>query len=74
VGPETCLVLQPETTTPNARAFPMRLPRGQRYWTFLDYERHVVADADEFEFMRHPRFARGSAEARRNPMRGGSVP
>ena len=43
------------------RAFPVRLPSGQRYWTVLDDELQVVAVADEF--LRHQRFGRDGAES-----------
>jgi integrase/recombinase XerD len=43
------------------RAFPVRLPSGQRYWTVLDEDLHVVAVADEF--LRHQRFGRDGAES-----------
>ncbi len=42
------------------RAFPVRLPSGQRYWTVLDEDLVVVVEADEF--LRHLRFGRGGAE------------
>jgi integrase/recombinase XerD len=43
------------------RAFPVRLPSGQRYWTVLDDELQVVAVADGF--LRHQRFGRDGAES-----------
>jgi integrase/recombinase XerD len=43
------------------RAFPVRLPSGQRYWTVLDEELQVVAVADGF--LRHQRFGRDGAES-----------
>jgi integrase/recombinase XerD len=43
------------------RAFPVRLPSGQRYWTVLDEELQVVAVADAF--LRHQRFGRDGAES-----------
>jgi integrase len=43
------------------RAFPVRLPSGQRYWTVLDEELRVVAVADGF--LRHQRFGRDGAES-----------
>ena len=43
------------------RAFPVRLPSGQRYWTVLDDDVRVVAVADAF--LRHLRFGRGCAES-----------
>jgi integrase len=43
------------------RAFPLRLPSGQRYWTVLDEDLQVVAVADGF--LRHQRFGRDGAES-----------
>jgi len=43
------------------RAFPVRLPSGQRYWTVLDENLQVVAVADGF--LRHHRFGRDGAES-----------
>ena len=43
------------------RAFPVRLPSGQRYWTVLDEDLQVVGVADEF--LRHLRFGRDGAES-----------
>ena len=43
------------------RAFPVRLPSGQRYWTVLDEDLHVVGVADGF--LRYQRFGRDSAES-----------
>ena len=43
------------------RAFPVRLPSGQRYWTVLDEDLRVVAVADDF--LRHQRFGRDGAES-----------
>ena len=43
------------------RAFPVRLPSGQRYWTVLDEDLHVVGVADGF--LRHQRFGRDGAES-----------
>ncbi|HEX6077443.1 MAG TPA: tyrosine-type recombinase/integrase [Micromonosporaceae bacterium] len=43
------------------RAFPVRLPSGQRYWTVLDDDLRVVAVADAF--LRHLRFGRDCAES-----------
>jgi integrase/recombinase XerD len=43
------------------RAFPVRLPSGQRYWTVLDEDLQVVAVADGF--LRHQRFGRDGAES-----------
>jgi integrase/recombinase XerD len=43
------------------RAFRVRLPSGQRYWTVLDEDLRVVAVADGF--LRHQRFGRDGAES-----------
>src|SRR5580704_13129045 len=43
------------------RAFAVRLPSGQRYWTVLDEDLRVVAGADGF--LRHQRFGRDGAES-----------
>jgi integrase/recombinase XerD len=43
------------------RAFPVRLPSGQRYWTVLDEDLQVVAVADGF--LRRQRFGRDGAES-----------
>jgi integrase/recombinase XerD len=43
------------------RAFPVRLPSGQRYWTVLDEDLRVVGVADEF--LRYQRFGRDGAES-----------
>ena len=43
------------------RAFAVRLPSGQRYWTVLDEDLRVVAVADAF--LRHQRFGRDGAES-----------
>ncbi len=43
------------------RAFPVRLPSGQRYWTVLDEDLRVVGVADGF--LRHLRFGRDGAES-----------
>jgi len=43
------------------RAFPVRLPSGQRYWTVLDDDLRVVAVADGF--LRYQRFGRDGAES-----------
>jgi hypothetical protein len=32
----------------DVRAFPVRLPSGQRYWTVLDEDLAVVAEVDAF--------------------------
>ena len=42
------------------RAFPVRLPSGVRYWTVLDEDPAVVAEADAF--LRHVRFGRDGSE------------
>jgi integrase len=43
------------------RAFPVKLPSGQRYWTVLDDDLQVVTVADGF--LRHQRFGRDGAES-----------
>lgn len=43
------------------RAFPVRLPSGQQYWSVLDEDMQVVAVADDF--LRHQRFGRDGAES-----------
>ena len=43
------------------RAFPVRLPSGQRYWTVLDEDLQVVPVADGF--LRQQRFGRDGAES-----------
>ena len=43
------------------RAFPVRLPSSQVYWTVLDDQLRVVAELEEF--LRHLRFGRGCAES-----------
>ena len=43
------------------RAFPVRLPSGQRYWTVLDEDLQVIGVADAF--LRHQRFGRDGAES-----------
>jgi integrase/recombinase XerD len=43
------------------RAFLVRLPSGQRYWTVLDADLQVVEVADGF--LRHQRFGRDGAES-----------
>ncbi|MGW7381701.1 hypothetical protein [Streptomyces sp. NPDC054794] len=42
------------------RAFPVQLPSGVRYWTVLDDDLAVVAEADAF--LRHVRFGKDQAE------------
>lgn len=43
------------------KAFPVKLPSGQRYWTVLDENLRAVAVADAF--LRHQRFGRDGAES-----------
>jgi integrase/recombinase XerD len=43
------------------RAFPLKLPSGQRYWTVIDDDLQVVDVADAF--LRHQRFGRDGAES-----------
>jgi integrase len=45
----------------NMRAFLVRLPSGQRYWTVLDENLQAVGVADDF--LRHQRFGRDGAES-----------
>ena len=42
------------------RAFAVRLPSGDRYWTVLDDELELVAEADSF--LRQVRFGRDGSE------------
>lgn len=42
------------------RAFPVKLPSGARYWTVLDDDLVVVAEADAY--LRHVRFGRDGSE------------
>lgn len=51
------------------RAFPVRLPSGARYWTVLDENLSVVADADAF--LRHVRFGRDGSELTTRSYAGG---
>ncbi|MGH3793043.1 MAG: tyrosine-type recombinase/integrase [Pseudonocardiaceae bacterium] len=51
----------PTESEKNMRAFPVRLPSGQRYWTVLDEDLRVVVVADDF--LRHQRFGRDGAES-----------
>lgn len=51
------------------RAFPVRLPSGVRYWTVLDEDLAVVADADAF--LRHVRFGRDGSELTTRAYAGG---
>jgi len=51
------------------RAFPVRLPSGQRYWTVLDEDLAVVAEADAF--LRHVRFGRDGSELTTRAYAGG---
>lgn len=51
------------------RAFPVRLPSGARYWTVLDEELAVVAEADAF--LRHVRFGRDGSELTTRSYAGG---
>ena len=43
------------------RAFRVKLPSGERYWTVVDHEYRVVGDVDEY--LRHLRFGRDCAES-----------
>ena len=51
------------------RAFPVRLPSGVRYWTVLDEDLAVVAEADAF--LRHVRFGRDGSELTTRSYAGG---
>jgi len=51
------------------RAFPVRLPSGVRYWTVLDENLTVVAEADAF--LRHVRFGRDGSELTTRSYAGG---
>ena len=51
------------------RAFPVRLPSGARYWTVLDEDLAVVAEADAF--LRHVRFGRDGSELTTRSYAGG---
>lgn len=44
----------------SVRAFPVRLPSGDRYWTVIDEDLAVVGEADRF--LRHVRFGRDGSE------------
>ncbi|MDN5855770.1 MAG: site-specific integrase [Actinomycetia bacterium] len=51
------------------RAFLVRLPSGQRYWTVLDEDLSVVGEADAF--LRHVRFGRDGSELTTRAYAGG---
>jgi integrase/recombinase XerD len=51
------------------RAFPVRLPSGARYWTVLDDDLGVVAEADAF--LRQVRFGRDGSELTTRAYAGG---
>jgi hypothetical protein len=51
------------------RAFPVRLPSGQRSWTVLDEDLSVVGEADAF--LRHVRFGRDGSELTTRAYAGG---
>jgi len=51
------------------RAFPVSLPSGARYWTVLDEDLAVVAEADAF--LRHVRFGRDGSELTTRSYAGG---
>ena len=51
------------------RAFPVRLPSGQRYWTVLDEDLSVVGEADAF--LRQVRFGRDGSELTTRAYAGG---
>jgi integrase/recombinase XerD len=43
------------------RAFRVRLPSSERYWTVVDDEYRIVGDVDEY--LRHRRFGQDCAES-----------
>ena len=43
------------------RAFRVKLPSGERYWTVVDDEYRIVGDVDEY--LRHLRFGQDCAES-----------
>jgi integrase/recombinase XerD len=51
------------------RAFPVRLPSGERYWTVLDENLAMVGEADAF--LRHVRFGRDGSELTTRSYAGG---
>ncbi len=51
------------------RAFPVRMPSGVQYWTVLDEDLAVVAEADAF--LRQVRFGRDGAESTSKAYAGG---
>jgi integrase/recombinase XerD len=51
------------------RTFPVCLPSGARYWTVLDDELAVVAEADAF--LRHLRLGRDASESTTRSYAGG---
>ena len=51
------------------RAFPVRLPSGDRYWTVIDDDLALVAVADGF--LRHARFGRDGSELTTKAYAGG---
>jgi site-specific recombinase XerD len=57
----SCSRLSAESEDIGVRAFRVRLPSGQRYWTVLDEDLKVVRVADDF--LRHQRFGRDGAES-----------
>jgi hypothetical protein len=43
------------------RAFRVKLPSSERYWTVVDHEYRIVGDVDEY--LRHLRFGQDCAES-----------
>jgi hypothetical protein len=63
------LAAEREDEVEMARAFPVKMPSGVRYWTVLDGELAVVGPADAF--LRHVRFGRDGAELTTKAYAGG---
>jgi integrase/recombinase XerD len=57
----SCSRLSAESEDIGVRAFQVRLPSGQRYWTVLNEDLNVVRVADDF--LRHQRLGRDGAES-----------
>jgi integrase len=51
------------------RAFPVKLPSGDRYWTVIDDDLAVAGEADDF--LRHVRFGRDGSELTTRAYAGG---
>jgi hypothetical protein len=50
------------------RAFRVKLPSAERYWTIVDDEYRIVGDVDEY--LRHLRFGQDVAESTTKALRG----